>query len=511
MPVLKRTKDKLQFAFERPDLNQLIDEGSTPMQLYKLINKLDFSAFYAKHSSTGAPNYPPEDMMAVVMLAFSEGIFSSRKIEEKCQRDIYYMFLTEQRKPDHSTFARFIQKYKEEIPKLGVQVVLFARKHKIATYETISIDGSKFAAATSKKHSKNSKNLERHESYLKKKLEETLKKVEETDRQETEELAKLKKVEESVKGRLERTQKAKGELSKRKAEIKEKKHRENHQINIEEPEARMMQSIATNGYNPQLSVDTATGIIVAQSITVSRSDNHEFSPQHKKTEEVLGADKTRAYVADSGYNSEETLEYIQKNKVHAYINDAREKEKQASVEEIVKRNKSLTIYDFVFDKEKNVFLCPNQKHLIETEKQVYECRECEGCALLRLCCRKKAEKKITKTSFTLLREAMSEKMKENNKEKMNQRKTVERSFGQMKWNLRFRRFHRKGISGASVELNLLALSINMAKIIAIFYTFIVLRLVRKNIYRIIRAIYNYLVLDTSDLIFSRQQPHVQAG
>jgi len=495
MPVYQRTKDKLQFAFEKPDMNQLISENAIPMQLYKLINRMNFSEFYAKHSSNGAPNYPPEDMMSVIMLAFSEGIFSCRKIEEKCQRDIYYMFLTEQRKPDHSTIARFIQKYKEEIPKLGVQIVLYAREQKLATYETICIDGSKFAAATSKKHSKNSRNLERHEKYLERKIAETLKKVEETDKEETEEIERLKKSQLKTEERLKRTKEAQTELSKRKEEMKEKKHRENHQINIEEPEARMMQSISTSGYNPQLSVDTKTGIIVAGEITIARSDNKEFVPQHERTEEILGSDKGRKYIADSGYNCEETLSYIKENEVDGYINDSREKEKQPSVEELAKRDKNLTIYDFVFDKEKNVFICPNGKHLQETEEQVYECDKCEGCIIQKLCCRKKSSKKIEKTEYTLLREEMSEKMKKN-KEKMNERKAIERIFGQMKWNLGFTRFHRKGIAGASVELSLLMLSINMVKIITIFCAFLVVLGVRRSISRVRIAIGIYFMPQT---------------
>lgn len=83
MPVLSRRKDRLTKSFQKPDLNQLIDEKENPIQLYKLINRFNFSSFYDKHLKTGAPNYSSEDIMAVLMLAFSEGIISSRKIEEK--------------------------------------------------------------------------------------------------------------------------------------------------------------------------------------------------------------------------------------------------------------------------------------------------------------------------------------------------------------------------------------------------------------------------------------------
>lgn len=284
----------------------------------------------------------------------------------------------------------------------------------------------------------------------------------------------MEKEEKRLQRRLEKTKQAQEELARRQKEMREKEHRESHQINIEEPEARMMPIIATNGYNIQLSTDTATGIIAAQSVTIARSDNNEFKPQHKKTEEVLGEDKNRTYLVDSGYNSEETLEYVKENNIDAYINDSREKEKQPSIEELKERGKRLTIYDFVFDKIKNEYICPNQKKLREKEKLVYECEQCDGCELKDLCCRTKEKRRITKTSYTIMREAMSERVNRN-KEKMKERKSVERVFGQMKWNLGFRKFHRKGIEGATVELNILAMAINMLKIFNILLCFFGIR------------------------------------
>ena len=113
----------------------------------------------------------------------------------------------------------------------------------------------------------------------------------------------------------------------------------------------------------------------------------------------------------------------------------------------------MTNYDFTYDKGTNSFTCPNAKKLKEGDKGIYECHECEGCKLKMLCCIGKDYKRITKSNFTQLREEMSEKVNQD-KEKMNARKAVERSCGHMKWNLGFRRFSRRGISGARVELNL---------------------------------------------------------
>lgn len=470
MPVLPRKKDYYEIQFSKPDINAFIEESSMPMKLYRLINRLDFGEFHKKYSQLGAPSYPAEDMLAIIMMAFSEGIFSSREIEKKCKRDIYYMFITEQRKPDHSTIARFIQKNISEIATIGSQVIALAQKEKVATFSEIAIDGSKFASATSKKHSMRSEQIERYGKYLDKQMEKMLRKLEETDKKETKEIEQLEKEQKKLHKKIEKTERAKKELEERKKLIKNKKDREKHQINIEETEARMMQPIATNGYNAQLSVDTQSGLIVSQSIVVSRSDNNEFAGQHEKTETVLRKDENRKYIADSGYVSQSTYEYIKQNNVDAYINDSREKTRKPSVEELNERNKRLTNYDFTYNKETNIFTCPNSRILKEEKKGIYECRECEGCMLKILCCIGKDYKRITRTNFAELREDMSEKV-HRDKEKMNARKAVERSFGQMKWNLGFRRFRRSGISGAQVELDLLALSINMVKIITILSLF----------------------------------------
>lgn len=473
MPVLSRNKDYYQIQFEKPDLNALIEETSMPMQLYRLINRLDFKEFHQKYSQVGAPSYPAEDILAVIMLAFSEAIFSSREIEKKCKRDIYYMFITEQRKPDHSTIARFIQKHVKEISTIGAQIIALAQKEKIATFAEIAIDGSKFASASSKKHSMRSDQLERHSKYLQKRMEKTLRKLKETDEKEAKEIEQLEKEQKTLQEKIEKTEKAKKELEERKKLIKDKKDREKHQINIEELDARMMQPISTNGYNAQLAVDTQTGLIAAHEIVVSRSDNNEFVGQHEKTESILGKDENRIYIADSGYISQATFEHIKQNKINAYINDSRERDRKPNVEELLKKNKRLTNYDFTYDKGTNSFTCPNAKALKEEAKGIYECHECGGCKLKMLCCIGKDYKRTTKTYFTQLREEMSEKVNQD-KEKMNARKVVERSFGQIKWNLGFRRFSRRGLSGARVELNLLVLSINMVKLLTIFSLFFII-------------------------------------
>ncbi len=466
MPFFKGQKDNLEFQFEKPNVNFLVDEQSEAVKLYKLIKKLDFSEFYKRYSDQGAVAYRPEVLFAILILGALEGILSSRAIEKKCIRDVYFIYFTEYRKPDHSTIARFLKKFRKEIFGLFPQLIRLAKENKISTFSTIAIDGSKFQSSGSKKHSMKMDTLEKEEKFIIRKIEKLLNLLEENDKKENRDEKAIKKLEDQrrrLEKRKQKIEESKKELSRRQEEIKDKEHRENHQINIIEPDARMMKEINANGYNVQLSVDTESEIIINTTVESDRSDNHQFSKQHQNTVEILGEDEQREYLADGGYMSTETIDYVEEAKVNAYINDSREIETIPEPEKLLERAKAITSEFFTYSKGSNEYSCPNQRQLKEIKPGVYRSEDCSGCIIKHLCARKNKLRRITRSEFTERKELMRKKIKQS-PEKMNQRKAVERVFGNIKWNLGFRRFSRKGFEGASIEIMMIVLALNLKKI-----------------------------------------------
>ncbi|HSW53947.1 MAG TPA: IS1182 family transposase [Ignavibacteriaceae bacterium] len=465
MPFFKEQKDNLEFQFEKPNVNFLVDEQSEAVKLYKLIKKLDFSELYKRYSDQGAVAYRPEVLFAILILGALEGILSSRAIEKKCIRDVYFIYFTEYRKPDHSTIARFLKKFRKEIFGLLPQLIRLAKENKMSTFSTIAIDGSKFQSSGSKKHSMKMNTLEKEEKFIIRKIEKLLNLLEENDKKENRDEKAIKKLEEErnrLEIRKQRIEESKKELARRQKEIKDKENRENHQINIIEPDARMMKEINANGYNVQLSVDTESEIIINATVEADRSDNHQFSKQHQNTVEILGEDEQREYLADGGYMSTETIDYVEEAKVNAYINDSREVETIPEPEKLLERGKAITSEFFTYSKGTNEYSCPNQRQLKEIKPGVYESENCSGCIIKHLCARKNKLRRVTRTEFTERKELMREKIKQS-PEKMNQRKAVERVFGNIKWNLGFRRFSRKGFEGASIEIMMIVLALNLKK------------------------------------------------
>jgi len=210
-------------------------------------------------------------------------------------------------------------------------------------------------------------------------------------------------------------------------------------------------------------VDTDSEIIVNASVEPDRSDNHQFSKQHKDSEIILGEDVQREYLADGGYMSAETLDYLEDNKVNAYINDSREKAKIPEVEELLKRGKEIISEFFIYSKQTNEYICPNQRKLKEIKPGVYESESCNDCLIKHLCAKRNTLRRITRTEFTERKELMRQKLKQN-PGKMNKRKAVERVFGNIKWNLGLRRFTRKNFDGALTEIMMIVLALNLKKI-----------------------------------------------
>jgi transposase len=62
-------------------------------------------------------------MVAVLVYAYARGVRSSRMIERACEEDVAFRVLAAQRRPDHATIARFVERHQEAIAGLFGEVL----------------------------------------------------------------------------------------------------------------------------------------------------------------------------------------------------------------------------------------------------------------------------------------------------------------------------------------------------------------------------------------------------
>ena len=95
------------------NLENLIPEDDSVRLLSHVLEGLNYTKLYKAYSSVGRkPAVEPKIMFKILSYAYSQNIYSSRKIEKACTRDINFRWLLQGYKsPDHATISRFRKDY----------------------------------------------------------------------------------------------------------------------------------------------------------------------------------------------------------------------------------------------------------------------------------------------------------------------------------------------------------------------------------------------------------------
>ena len=86
-------------------LEAQIVPGSFAHAVYHLVGELDLSGFDAhyRHDEAGAPARAPAMLLRAVLLAYSQGMVSSRAIERACRENVVFIAMTGDAKPHFTT------------------------------------------------------------------------------------------------------------------------------------------------------------------------------------------------------------------------------------------------------------------------------------------------------------------------------------------------------------------------------------------------------------------------
>lgn len=71
------------------------------------IEQVDMNLFLSQYPGGGRPSFHPKLMLKIIVYAYIKGIYSSRKIAEQVEENIYFMWLARHQKPNFRTINRF--------------------------------------------------------------------------------------------------------------------------------------------------------------------------------------------------------------------------------------------------------------------------------------------------------------------------------------------------------------------------------------------------------------------
>lgn len=497
--------DRKQIDLLGYSLDDFVPSNAKCRFVVDIVSRLDLTELYNRYSSQGADAFDPSIMLATWFFAYSEGVTSTRKLEKLCKRDLHFIYVSANLRPDHSSFSRFRKDNLELLSSYFEQIVRIAAEMGYSDFKLIVTDGTKIEAASSDKHSKNADGLARYLAAVRKDIQEYMQRCELAELEENtpQGLQEIKKKLQHLQALEKKLVKRQQQLEARKKNIK-REYREKHQINITEPAAYVMNNVndkpSAPAYNAQVSVDAKTQLIVAQDVVQDRNDSGQFSNQHQAVEKTLGKDPQREQIADSGYYSLEQLEYIEQNQVNAIIadptmvnkGDRNAFDKHQSPEKIQKEGRRLEKSDFVYYEAGDYYLCPMGQTLTFAKRSSYKKRKgrqyrasnCDGCKLKSQCLSPQ-NKSGVRCIFRNDKEHLAEKMRailqtEQAKEKLKLRRvTVEPVIGNIKSNLGFRRFNLMGLSNVKGEFSLMCIAHNLNKLYTLLFFYLFLQYFEK--------------------------------
>ena len=334
-----------------PSLNDWLPDGHLARFISETVDELDLSALFKKYrqreDGRGRIAYHPRMMLKVLIYAYSEGIFSSRKIAAGLESLVALRYLAAGNQPSHRTLARFRQENVHQFEQLFVQVVRIAVEAGLVKMGTLAIDGSKVKANANKHKAMSYGRMKAEEKRIAGEIRRITKLAQGIDEAEDgefgpdfrgdelpEELqrreSRLKKIREA-KERLEREQAEKDEASGRgehhaktgcgKLKRPNGVPEEKKQANFTDPESRIMGNPRTGfeqGYNAQIAVDEAERIVVAAAVTQNAADNDQLLPMIKAAKTNTKKKPERA-LADAGYKSEVNFRALEKMNIDAHV------------------------------------------------------------------------------------------------------------------------------------------------------------------------------------------------
>jgi hypothetical protein len=192
----------------------------------------------------------------------------------------------------------------------------------------VALDGTKLKANASKHKAMSYGRMQEKQQQLKEEVQQLLEQAEAADREEDhqygsqrgdelpEELqrreTRLAKIKEAKKVVEQRARDRAAEEGKSAEEAKRSRPGEKDQYNFTDPESRIMKGADgfVQGYNAQAAVEPTLLLIVGQAVTEAANDKQQLKPMVEFIEQQSGQ-RPEAILADSGYCSEENLEYLE--------------------------------------------------------------------------------------------------------------------------------------------------------------------------------------------------------
>jgi hypothetical protein len=385
----------------------------------------------------------------------------SRKLEQGCYHNLWFIWLMGGLKPDHKTIAEFRRRHKKALQQVLKQCVRMCLKLGLIAGNVLFVDGTKIRADAARGKTYDRGGLEKRLADLDRRVEELLEESEREDQQE-EGLGSSVAVSKEL---------AQAERGKSKVEqaLELLKDSGQEKINLTDPDCALMSSVQGShaSYNVQSVVDDKHGLIVHAEAVSEVTDINQIAVQIDQANQNLNK-PCEVAVADAGYADTEELKKLDEQEIKVVVPSQR----QALHQEEGPFSKS----HFRYDKDKDCYFCPARQRLsyMGTDKsngkrqyQITSPKLCHSCVHYGQCTSAKKGRKIVRLALEELKHKFEAQYEAAKEIYARRKERAELPFGHIKRNLKTSGFLLRGALGVNAETSLLATCFNLARMITI--------------------------------------------
>jgi transposase len=299
-PARYETADRTQLELVPTDLEELLPPGHAARLIWRFVEGLDLSAFYAaikaREGHAGRSPIDPKILLALWLYATIDGVGSAREVDRLCALHGAYRWLRGGVSVNYHTLSDFRVGHQAALDDLLTQSIATLRHRGIVTLARVAQDGTRIRASAGV-------GSFRREQTLRECLKDAQQLVARTQRQgeggvSREAAAQARAAAE----RMARVEDALAELPAVAAVKERNRSATAPRASTTDPEARIMK-MPDGGfrpaYNVQFATDHASDAIVGVAVTNAGNDKQELAPMLTQIAQRVGVPTTM--LVDGGY------------------------------------------------------------------------------------------------------------------------------------------------------------------------------------------------------------------
>jgi len=435
----KSGENRNQSGLFPPSLDEYVSLNNTVRAIDAYVSTLDLNQLGFQHTEhyfgSGHPCYDPSDLLKLYLYGYINHARSSRRLARETQRNVEVMWLIGQQHPSHQTIADFRKDNPEALRNVNRDFTLLCKELNLFGGKKVAVDGSFFRGNASKASITTESTLKKQLKALDEKIEAYHQELDNNDQLEMQETLSGIEEDPQLDKKLE---KLKAKQIEKQQQLKKLQDSDSTQLSTTDSDARLLKKSGqvVVGYNVQSVVDNKHHLVVATEVTNDGNDSQQLYPMLSKAKATLQVKKIIG-LADAGYYEGIQLKKCEEDDITVYV-------PEPDKNKAVKSQGRFTRQSFSYDKEHNIYLCPQGNKLKQQGKAhkknnkmrnrySSKAAECNACPLRTKCLTEKGTvRQIYRWEHEDILERHHERMKDSDKAMVQRASLAEHPFGTWK-------------------------------------------------------------------------------